>query len=446
LKGDPSKSPDQIDPKDLTPDVFDYIYLKNKAYPDGCNIAEEKLKSMRDEFRYWYPMTLRVSAKDLIPNHLTMALFNHAAIWEEEPELWPKGYYCNGHVLVDAEKMSKSKGNFLMMNDTVEKYSADATRFACADAGDSLDDANFSRETADSAIVSMSNEETWIMETLASSDLRTDDNDFNFMDNVLINEANRLITACGDSFAAMQFREGLQKGWFEMLLARNEYRSWCSDSSIPMHKTVISKWIEALVILICPIAPHWSESLWSQIGKEGMAVQAPWPKADAEDKLLTRQAKFLRDSLKKYRGIVGKARKGWTSASIVVTNSYPEWKETVLKFMQEQYSDDIDTGFPATFMKDMKKWSGQNVTDKKMIKETMQFSSFVRDEAAEVGRVAMDLELPFDQFAILELSLTYLKSQLNLPDLDILDLKTVEDIPDRVAGQVSPGKPHLWIR
>jgi len=442
LNGHQNKSPDQIDPKNLTPDVFDYIYL-NKAYPDGCNIAEEKLKSMRDEFRYWYPMTLRVSAKDLIPNHLTMALFNHAAIWEEEPALWPKGYYCNGHVLVDAEKMSKSKGNFLMMNDTVEKYSADATRFACADAGDSLDDANFSRETADSAIISLSNEETWMMETLSSSELRTGD-ELNFMDNVLINETNRLIAACGDSFAAMQFREGLQKGWFEMLNARNDYRSWCSDSSIPMHKSVISKWIEAVIILICPICPHWSEKIWSKIGKEGMAVKAPWPTADVEDKLLTRQAKFLRDSLKKFRGIVGKAKKGWTSASIVVTNSYPEWKENILKFMLEQYSE--DTGFSATFMKDMKKWSAQNVTDKKMIKGTMQFGSFVRAEAEEVGLVAMDSELPFDQRAILDVSLTYLKSQLNLPALDILDPKTSEDIPERIVGMISPGKPHLWIR
>lgn len=36
---------------------------------------------MRNEFEYWYPMDLRVSGKDLIPNHLTMSLYNHAAIW-----------------------------------------------------------------------------------------------------------------------------------------------------------------------------------------------------------------------------------------------------------------------------------------------------------------------------------------------------------------------------
>jgi len=443
LTGDPSKCPDKIDPKDLTTAVFDYIYL-NKEYPADCNVPEEKLKRMRDEFRYWYPMTLRVSAKDLIPNHLTMALFNHAAIWDDEPGLWPQGYYTNGHVLVDAEKMSKSKGNFLMMNETVEKYSADATRFACADAGDSMDDANFSRETADSAIVSLSNEASWIEETLSASDLRT--GDLNFMDKVLQNETSRLINECSASFSAMQFREGIQKGWFEMLLTRNEYRSWCQDSSTPMHKNVVRKWIEALVIMICPVCPHWSEDTWTnKLKKEGLAVHAPWPTAGEEDKLLSRQAKFLRDSLKKFRATVGKAKKASTSASILVTNAYPEFKLNALKWLQEQYSESEAGGFSKTIMKDLKTWASQNV-DKKLLKDTMQFVSFIKGEVGDVGPVAMDLELPFDQCEILQGSMTYLKAQLNISELDVLNLANAEGVPDRIVGNVSPGRPHLWLK
>jgi len=37
---------------------------------------------------------------------------------------------------VDAEKMSKSKGNFLMMDQCVDEFTADATRLALADAGE----------------------------------------------------------------------------------------------------------------------------------------------------------------------------------------------------------------------------------------------------------------------------------------------------------------------
>ena len=133
-------SPSGVKAEQLTDEVFDYIYLKGSK-PTDSDISADLLDQMRKEFEYWYPMDLRVSAKDLIPNHLTMALYNHAAVWQDYPELWPRGYYCNGHILVDAEKMSKSMGNFLMMKDCcigdtfdakgdATAWSADATRLA----------------------------------------------------------------------------------------------------------------------------------------------------------------------------------------------------------------------------------------------------------------------------------------------------------------------------
>ncbi|CAN0470071.1 unnamed protein product, partial [Discosporangium mesarthrocarpum] len=66
---------------------WDYIFL-GAGYPEGSKVSEEKLREMRTEFEYWYPMDLRCSAKDLIPNHLTMALYNHASIWKDRPEMW----------------------------------------------------------------------------------------------------------------------------------------------------------------------------------------------------------------------------------------------------------------------------------------------------------------------------------------------------------------------
>mmetsp|Transcript_51695 Transcript_51695/g.76612 ORF Transcript_51695/g.76612 Transcript_51695/m.76612 type:complete len:1090 (-) Transcript_51695:77-3346(-) len=446
LNGDKEKSPGKILPEHMTDAVFDYIF-RNADKPEDCPIESATLEKMRTEFRYWYPMNLRVSAKDLIPNHLTMALYNHAAIWDDEPALWPRGYYTNGHVFVDAEKMSKSKGNFLMMNDTVNKYTADATRFACADAGDSLDDANFSRETADSAIVNLSNEQTWIKEVFSESNLRTGtgDDNLNFMDRVLRNETNRLITLTGECYSSMLFRDGVQKGWFEMMLARNEYRSWCQDSGIPLHKEIIRAWVEALIILICPICPHWSEATWKMIGKEGLAVKAPWPVASEEDKLLTRQAKFLRDSVKNFRSQVGKAKKGCTKATILVTDSYPQWKTDVLTWMHSQY--DAESGFPAQFMKDLKQFaSGQ--PDKKLIKLIMQFASWMKKEVADVGVMAMDLKMPFDQKVILVDSGKYLQSQLALADVESFNLDTdkdLPDVPDKVVQNVTPGRPYLWM-
>jgi leucyl-tRNA synthetase len=448
LNGDESKSPANIKVADLTDDVFNYIYRKGFPLPENSSIPADTLTKMRDEFRYWYPMDLRVSAKDLIPNHLTMALYNHAAIWDDEPALWPRGYYTNGHVMVDAEKMSKSKGNFLMMLETVEEYSADATRFACADAGDTLDDANFSRDTANAAIIALSNEAAWIKEVLLETDkstLRSGD-DLNFMDKVLDNETNRLIRATEDCYERMQFREGLQRGWHEMKIAKDQYKSWCNDSGIAVHEGIVRKWAESLIIAICPICPHWSETMWKDLGKEVLAVKAPWPTVGEEDKLLSRQAKFLRDSLKIFRTAAGKAKKGWKTATILVADEYPDWKVKALLWMQSQY-DSATGSFPATFMKDLKDWSGSNVSDKKLIKFTMQFVSFMKREVEDVGEMAMDIKCPFDQSAILNESLSYIKSQIGIGELSVGSVEDAElKVPDKVSQNVLPGKPALWLR
>jgi leucyl-tRNA synthetase len=202
------ESPANISPDQLTDEVFDYIFLK-KAYPSNCGISEALLSEMRAEFEYWYPMDLRVSAKDLIPNHLTMCLYNHVEIWKDRPEMWPKGIYCNGHIMVDAEKMSKSKGNFLMLLECVEDFTADATRFALADAGDSMEDANFDRKVANQAISYLYTEEELIRSIIDDSKnglLRG--GQLSFMDIALANEINYLIEATANEFESMCYREG----------------------------------------------------------------------------------------------------------------------------------------------------------------------------------------------------------------------------------------------
>lgn len=198
------------------------------------------------------------------------------------------------------------------------------------------------------------------------------------------------------------------------------------------------------MLTVCCECNCRSEKLWKDLGKEGLAIKAPWPESDAEDKLLTRQSAFLSSAVKNFRGMMGKARKGWKESSIIISDTYPEWKITTLKWMQEQHDG---TTFPPTFMKDLKTWTGANVTDKKLVKFSMQFASFIKKEVDEVGPVAMDTELPFDQKAILEGSEAYIKAQLNLTGVTLIKLtdEAGKDLPSKVVENVTPGKPYLWL-
>ena len=82
-------------------------------------------RKLKGEFEYWYPVDLRSSGKDLIPNHLTYFLYNHVAVWPNQSDKWPASIRANGHLLLNSEKMAKSTGNFLTLKDALRRYSAD---------------------------------------------------------------------------------------------------------------------------------------------------------------------------------------------------------------------------------------------------------------------------------------------------------------------------------
>jgi len=68
-------------------------------------VPEDKLAKCRTSFQYWYPLDLRVSAKDLMKNHLIFSLFIHEAVWRSKGvEMLPRAFFCNGMILIDRGK------------------------------------------------------------------------------------------------------------------------------------------------------------------------------------------------------------------------------------------------------------------------------------------------------------------------------------------------------
>ena len=100
-------------------------------------------------FNYWYPVDLRSSGKDLVPNHLLFFLFHHVALFEEEN--WPKALAVNGFVSLEGQKMSKSKGPILTMESAVSSYGADITRMYILSTAEQTQDADWQKTGIESA-------------------------------------------------------------------------------------------------------------------------------------------------------------------------------------------------------------------------------------------------------------------------------------------------------
>lgn len=398
-----------IQPEDLDDEVFSYIFLGH-PFPVGytSKIPMDTLDRMRREFCYWYPMDLRVSAKDLIPNHLTMCLYNHMEIWKDQPEMWPRGIFCNGHILVDAEKMSKSRGNFLMLLQCVEDYSADATRFALADGGDGLEDPNFDRSVANQAVSYLFVEDEWITTFLkddAEGRTRTGDSNLTFMDRAFDNEINVLIEATAAHFNHMRFREGLHTAWYDMIIARDLYRDWATRSGLPLHSTITRRFIEALALMMQPITPHWSEATYEKLhGPDASVCKASWPQYTSYDPLLRKEYNFLKSFIKNLRlaAMKVKSKPGQKKvARVFVAKTYEEKRIEILRYMQSVL-EASGGAFSATFSKELKAFIESREDLKPDTTVLMQFGMFMKEEVVERGADALSLELLFDQAALLK--------------------------------------------
>lgn len=217
-------------------------------------------------------MDMRCSGKDLIKNHLTMSLYNHAAVWESK-DMMPRSFFCNGYIMLDGDKMSKSKGNFLTLRDCLNEYGSDATRIALADAGDTLDDANFERTVANSAILKLYVLEDWIKANLQKHipegfDYSTKEQ-YDSFDLIFENEINEGLRLVKHEYERMRFRDALKHGFFQFLGLKEDYLiSKTSEENIKDIQNVkgrlILAYIEAQLIFLNIICPHFAQNCWRE--------------------------------------------------------------------------------------------------------------------------------------------------------------------------------------
>eukprot|EP00795_Rhopilema_esculentum_P000827 gene827-10569_t len=437
--------PANIRPEQLTEAVWDFIFLSDAPEP-ATDINIDSLRNLKREFNHWYPVDLRVSGKDLIPNHLTYFLYNHIAVWPKEANRWPKGIRANGHLLLNSEKMSKSTGNFLTLSQAVEKFSADGMRLALADAGDGIEDANFVEKMADAGILRLFTLLEWVKEMIAGKDsLRSGEFD-SFNDRVFESEINLAIKQTEKNYEKMHYREALKTGFFELQAARDKYRELCMNG---MHRDLVFRYIEVQAVLLSPICPHICEHLWKLLEKETSIMRASWPVAGEVNEQFLKSSQYLMDCAREFRlrlkNMLMAQNKGKGKAKepiqkpnhgvIYIAKQYPPWQHTALVTLKKLY-DDNNEQFPDN-KQIMNVLKGDDSV-KKHMKKLMPFVQHVKKNVENVGASAMNLSVDFDETSVLMENLPYLLKSI---ELDSLDIKPSTDADEKIAEECAPGKP-----
>jgi leucyl-tRNA synthetase len=341
-----------VSPEQMTDEVWDYVFCRRELSDEILNtkIPKETLESMRREFEYFYPLDVRVSGKDLIANHLTFALYVHIAIFPRE--YWPRGIRANGHLMLNGEKMSKSTGNFMTLRDLTEKYGADASRIALADAGDGVNDANFEEDVADTNILRLYTLKEWCEEMVRDQDqLRT--GEFNsFQDALFNNDLNAVTKEAVEQYANTNYKLALKAGLYELTSARDFYREACTAANIKMHKDIVLRYIEVQTLLLAVVTPHWSEYIWLEVlKKEDTIHNAQFPEIKEVDASLSAKRDYVRNTASNINSAEGlqlkKKAKGKETSfdpkkpkklTIFVTDKFPAWQAKYIDLLREMWN------------------------------------------------------------------------------------------------------------
>ncbi|KAJ3091299.1 cytosolic leucyl tRNA synthetase [Quaeritorhiza haematococci] len=469
----------KISASEMTDEVWEYIMNDKAPLPKSTKIPTASLETLRREFQYWYPLDLRCSGKDLITNHLTFFIYNHVALFPEHR--WPRGVRANGHLLLNNEKMSKSTGNFLTLQQAIDLYGADATRFTLADAGDALEDANYLHLTAESAILRMYSELEWIEETLADADAgKLRSGPYSWIDRVFESEMNKLVSLTEQAYNQMLFREALKQGFYSLQNARNEYRKAATGQGADqgtvagekyegMHVDLIKKFVEVQALVLAPITPHWSEHVWTGLLKKPTSIlKATWPKfSEPADEALLAAAAYIRDLVGKIRSAEEsankkKAKKGGAATPqkqeangdavagkrlrLYVALDYPEWQSAAVAALKETYDE-------AT-----KKFSGketQILGQKGLLKDkrVMPFVSMLKRLVDQNGSQAFTQKLLFDELETIRHNVDYVRRELSMVRITSVEVVLTVDVKEkgkeggfsdediRKAELATPGQP-----
>ncbi len=253
-----------IDISKIKDSFFDYVFLglgnlREVAKENGLD--ERVLERIREEFLYWYKggFDLRISGKDLIKNHLTMMLFHHVAIFPEG--FLPKSIGVNGFVMVDGEKMSKSKGNFYTLKDAYEIFGAEETRFALLYAGNiGIDDPNFETKIIKDIREKLVWFENYVKKYYGKG--REDVKEIDLWLMVKIKHLTDLFIENGEN---LMTRDAVKYGFFEM---QNALKWYLRRTGNNIHEETFKVFVEQQLHILSCIIPHYAQELWNIIGNE----------------------------------------------------------------------------------------------------------------------------------------------------------------------------------
>ncbi|MEM1683279.1 MAG: leucine--tRNA ligase [Ignisphaera sp.] len=420
----------------LTIKFWDYVMLglgDVENLSRELSIPIEVIEDIRNEFRYWYPLDMRISGKDLIPNHLTFFIFNHIAIFPEE--LQPRGIIANGWVLVRQMKMSKSLRNIIPLKRIINEYGTDIVRLFLALGAEVYQDENIDPEMLETLgkkeypQLLMSIHDTIIGVFQNRERFR---NEMSNIDRLFWNEfiykINKVIKLIDD----VKIREA---GIIIFYDIKNLIDMYLKLVDIP-HRMILDM-LRIWIPLISIYTPFIAEEIWSKTFKEGFVsmyiINIP-SEIDEKALLALRYAETIVNSI---QNIVRATKRSSINSIVIYVSSRAHQK--IMRKIIELHKQGLKLNEIINKLSEELKLSKSEVS--RLVKSMYDVAMSTADEIEHLYLRLSDV----DELELLKISLDYLSKVMK----NRIEIYSAEDpfVPDKGGKKKSalPLRPGIYI-
>jgi len=259
-------------------DTFDTFVDSAWYFLRFCSPEYEKGPFDTEKVHSWMPVDQYTGGIEHAVLHLLYARFFTKALADiglldfREPF---KKLLNQGMVLLDGEKMSKSKGNVVRPDEIIEEYGADVGRFFLLSRSSPEKEMNWTSEGVESAHKTLRR-----FYSLYESCSETEDSQEEveeIEDRYYLSALHRSVKEMTERMENMEYSYAADV--LEGLVSKGS--KYLKEDKEAKYQ-VLSEYVEKLVRMFAPFTPHICEELWDEMGKEGFVSTADWPEVDEE--------------------------------------------------------------------------------------------------------------------------------------------------------------------
>ena len=260
-------------------DTMDTFIDSSWYYLRYCDPHNEKEPFDKNKANYWMPVDQYIGGIEHAILHLLYSRFFMKVLQDEGMVDYPEPFtnlLCQGMVLKDGGKMSKSVGNVVSPEEIVGKYGADTARLFILFAAPPEKDLEWSDQGVEGSYRFL--KRVWAItgkyQDLAKENRGKLTEDETALRRRLHQTISKVTEDLDGKFA---FNTAISS---IMELVNDMYRFVESHEAI--EENLARELLRNLLILLAPFVPHITEELWQGLGEKEKSVhEASWPACDA---------------------------------------------------------------------------------------------------------------------------------------------------------------------